>query len=275
MTENPNDKIAILDNCMVETLHDFMRDGKSIETSLGYYDRIIIPGWVWTEICDSRFRKQCVEDLQGKGFPIEILDEKNYLQIVDEELTLLNIFEEVIKPIVALKAVYRRDVLKGKPKEDIDYFYSEWIEIIYEKWPGEAKEIYNSEGQKRIQKQNAGEMSITFLAALLAYKESAEITIFTHDSDCKSYVQSIQNSTVLDGKLRVSYKNGDIILKEFYEKSIFDKDSIEQMIDKFHQVRNIIYVRKKNDGTSELVEKRMDAISFKDIVKDETIEIIW
>ena len=166
-------------------------------------------------------------------------------------------------------------MLKGKPKEDIDYFYTEWIEIIYDKWPGEHRSICNSKGQPRIQRHNAGEISIAFLAALLAYKGAAEITIFTNDSDCRLYLQEIQNSTILDEKLRVSYKNGDIILKEFYEKSIFDKDSIEQMIDKFHQERKLTYVRKKNDGTSELVEKRMDAISFKDIVKDETIEIIW
>ena len=86
MAENPNDKIAILDNCVVETLHNFRKNGISIDACLTQYDRIIIPGWVWTEICDSRFRKQCVEELQDKGFPIEVLDEKDYLRIVEEEL---------------------------------------------------------------------------------------------------------------------------------------------------------------------------------------------
>lgn len=269
------EKVAILDNCAVATLHRFMREGMSIEKSLDYYDRIIIPGWVWTEICDSKYRKQYIEELQEKGYPIEVLSEKDYLQVVDEELTLLRLFEEVIKPYAELRSNYWRYILKGKPREDIDYFYSEWIEIIYDNWPGNGKMIYSSEGHERMLKHNAGEVSIAFLASVLAHQSNSEITIFTHDADCRCYIQSVQNGTVLGGNLRVSYKNGNIILKEFLKNKIFDKSSVEQLVDKVHEVRTVTYIYRKSDGTNELRDEKVDAASFKKMVSDELVEIIW
>lgn len=275
MDGSTKEKIAILDNCEVVTFHKFMREGMSIEKSLDYYDRIIIPGWVWTEISDSKYRRQYVEELQGKGYPIEILQEKDYLQIIDEELTLLQIFEEVIKPFAELRTKYCKYILRGKPKEEIDYFYSEWVELIYDKWPGSGKTICNSEGQERVLKHNAGEISIAFLAALLTCQGNKEITIFTHDADCRCYIQSVQKGVSLSEGLRVSYKNSNIILKDFLNKNIFEKNSVEQLIDKVHETRSLTYIYRKSDGTNELRDEKVDAASFKKMVSDDLIDIVW
>ena len=190
-------------------------------------------------------------------------------------MTLLEIFDEVITPYAELRTNYSRYILRGKPKKEVDYFYPEWIEMIYDNWPGSENKIYNSEGQERIKKNNAGEISIVFLAALMAYSREAEITIFTHDADCKFYVQSMQKRSSIGERLRVSYNNKDIILKEFFRKNIFDKTSVEQLIDKVHEFRTMTIIYRKSDGTNELRDVKVDAASFKKMVSDELIEIIW
>ena len=77
------------------------------------------------------------------------------------------------------------------------------------------------------------------------------------------------------GNLRVSYKNGNIILKDFLKNKIFDKSSVEQLIDKVHEIRTVTYVYRKSDGTNELRDEKVDAASFKKMVSDELVEIIW
>ena len=79
-------KVAILDNCEIETLYRLNKEKVPVEKTLESYDFILIPGWVWTEVCDSKYRKRFIKLLIKRGLPIIILPEERYIEIVNGEL---------------------------------------------------------------------------------------------------------------------------------------------------------------------------------------------
>ena len=77
--EKSRRKVAILDNCEIDTLYRLKEENIPVELALESYDYILIPGWVWTEVCDSEDRKEYVKDLIRKRLPVKILLEKRYI----------------------------------------------------------------------------------------------------------------------------------------------------------------------------------------------------
>ena len=282
-TEKEKYKIAILDNCEIELLRCLRNEKVPVEETLGSYDYILIPGWVWKEVCDSGYRKAYIHALIREGYPVKILPEKKYVKLVNEELTLLSLFDMGIRPYGLLMRYLHRDILKGKEKVDIEYLYEEWISLIYEEWPLAGKVITDSSGMQRTQKKNAGEISIAFLAHVLAYqkKKDVEITIWTHDADCRLCVNEIskqlEKSTYISLRAGAffSYKNFDNILQELLKNKHIDRSEACRLIDKMREERKITYTRYKEDDTTELRVERIDNERFKELLIDETIDLIW
>lgn len=285
MTEAKNRyKVAIWDNCEIEALYRLDSEHIPVEKTLESYDVILIPGWVWIEVCDSKYRKNYVKSLIEKGVPIKILPEGRYIEIVNKELILLKFFHMAIRPYIQIKSYFNKYILKGKEESEIDYLYEEWIKKVYNGWPIKGEKIECANGKSREKRKNAGEISITFLACLIKYrmKQNVEITIWSHDSDCKFCVNKIneQLCKVAElkkevGKIDLSYKNVDSILKELYEKNIIDIQEIDQLIDNVRNERKMIYILKKNDNTCELREDIIDNIKLIELICAYDSEIIW
>ena len=91
-------RIAIFDNGSIEFLRKIREKTISCEMILKEYDYIIIPGWVWVEVSDSRLRLEFVDEMKAMGLPIYIVNEIDYIQIVEQELVLLQLFDMVIRP---------------------------------------------------------------------------------------------------------------------------------------------------------------------------------
>lgn len=153
-------RIAILDNCMIEVMIRLQERGFPIKKQLQSYDCVLIPGWVWVEVCDSAYRKQFIHEIEQEGCIVKIVEERKYGKIVSQELLLLRMFKMSIRPYAQLKACFHKEVLEGRDEVDIDYWYTEWIDRMYQFWPFKGRSITNSDGEVRCQKKNAGEISI-------------------------------------------------------------------------------------------------------------------
>ncbi|WP_265447961.1 hypothetical protein [Acetivibrio straminisolvens] len=73
-------KVCILDNNSVEFL-TWVRKSVSPEKIFSQYDMILIPQWVWVEVCDSDNRKSYINDLKHYS-KVQIIDEVDYLTLV-------------------------------------------------------------------------------------------------------------------------------------------------------------------------------------------------
>ncbi len=264
--------VAILDNCEIEILNR-LKGRIPVEKTLESYDYILIPGWVWEEVCDSRFRKDYIEDLIKRGFPIKILPEKRYIEVVNEELTLIKGFDMIVRIYGHVRGYFHRNILKSKEAVEIDYLYDEWIDIIYSDWPIKGAVIERSDGSSRVSKKNAGEISIAFLAYLLKYQKNKDIdiTIWSHDSDCKACIDAINEKQ----NFFLSYKNIDIILKELFEKNYLETHEINELVDNVRNERKMIYSLEKADSSSELRMEVIDNNRFKELIYCFNCEIIW
>lgn len=276
-------RIAILDNNEIEVLLQMNREGAPVEVTLESYDYILIPGWVWKEVCDSVYRKGYIQELVREGYPIRIVRESQYNKIVDEELTLLKLFGMSISLYGELIRYLRQEILKGNAEDEVDYFYHEWIDKIYDNWPLEGDTFTNGFGLERIKKKNAGEVSIAFLAYALAYQKEkeVEITIWSHDGDCRKCIQEMlkkirKNKQIQFGsQIEFSYKNFENILLELLEKNYIDIATSEQLIDEIRDERKIHYIRKKEDNTHENREETVENTRFKQMVAENNIIVIW
>ena len=191
----------------------------------------------------------------SNAYPIKIVQEKKYVDIVTEELTLISLFEMAIRPYGQLKGYFNRCILKGKDKEDIDYFYEEWIDKIYDEWPLTSAVITTGSGKKRVKKKNAGEISAVFLASILAYQKEKEIevTIWSRDADCRMCMTELANQVngehlALRGEAIASFKNVDIVLREIFRKKLIEITDWNRIVDN---------------------------IRFKKLVIDDNIDLIW
>ena len=151
----PKKKVAILDNCEIESLRLLEQDGIDVIRMLDCYDTIYITGWVWIEVCDSALRQGFVENLVKRGAAIRIIEEKDFVEINSKELVLAEKFMQVIRPWSKLNSYFHRVILCGNNVVDIDYFFQEWVEKVYEEWPDANKTITDCRGNKRVIKRNA------------------------------------------------------------------------------------------------------------------------
>ncbi|WP_036607522.1 hypothetical protein [Oribacterium sp. P6A1] len=67
VTEIDNEHIAILDTSSISFMQGLSDKGISMDTILKDYDLILIPGWVITEVVDSKGRAAFLQELIDKG----------------------------------------------------------------------------------------------------------------------------------------------------------------------------------------------------------------
>ena len=270
---NGEKKIAMLDNSTIAFMHQLDNKGYKPEKLLQGYDVIFLPRWIVEELQDSAFRVQYIEKLVQEGFPICIIDEIFYSDLMNgEELYLYHIVKaSVSKLAVFLK--YMRLNIEKKDLLDIE-LYEDWIQKMYENWP--IQEEVTESGRRK--KKNAGEISLTILSEIFSwnYVNTEILTIYTQDVD--SYVfqkhAEEQLKKIFKNRIPVSvtYRSNDSILYQLYQ----DKQlTIEEIADLRKDIRTVTYVRERADKTIALETRQLNNEEFVKLIQDNVIQIIF
>jgi hypothetical protein len=270
-------KICILDNNSIEFL-TWVRKNVSPEKIFSQYDIILIPQWVWIEVCDSDNRKSYINDLIHYS-KVQIIDEVDYLTLVDyKEAELYYLFLYCCYNVSRLVSFIKKNILKNRPVEDLDP-YEEWLNIFYEEGLDQRK-LSNG----RIQRKNAGEISISVLSYILSYYyiESIDtITIFSSDRDTYEFISKAKEMLYRDERFKdrsntsITFKSNDFLIYEWTRLGYINEDNIDAFVDSYRQTRRIKFTRKKQDNSIEEQDKLIDNAAFLEMLKDSTIHLIF
>jgi hypothetical protein len=270
-------KVCILDNNSVEFLTR-VSGSISPEKIFRQYDMIFIPQWVWTEVCDSQNRKSYINDLKHYS-KVQIIDEVDYLTLVDyKEAELYYLLLYCCYNVSRLVSFIKKNILKNRPVEDLDP-YEEWLGVFYEEGL-DQKKLSNG----RIQRKNAGEISISVLSYILSYYYSESIysiTIFSSDRDTYEFVSKAKEMLFKDERFKgrsntsITFKSGDFLIYEWTRLGYIDEQNINTFVDSYRQTRRIKFTRKKQDNSIEEQDKLIDNAAFLEMLKDGTIHLIF
>lgn len=270
-------KVCILDNNSVEFL-TWVRKSVSPEKIFSQYDMILIPKWVWVEVCDSDNRKSYINDLKHYS-KVQIIDEVDYLTLVDyKEAELYYLFLHCCYNVSRLISFIKKNILKNRPVEDLDP-YEEWLNIFYEEGLDQRK-LSNG----RIQRKNAGEISISVLSYILSYYYSESIdniTIFSSDRDTYEFISKAKEMLYGDERFKnrnntsITFKSNDFLIYEWTRLGYINENNIDAFVDSYRQTRRIKFTRKKQDNSIEEQDKLIDNAAFLEMLKDSTIHLIF
>jgi|GEM_PF-717355 hypothetical protein len=271
-------KVCILDNNSIEFL---TRVHKSVSPKkiFSQYDIIFIPRWVWVEVCDSENRKSYINSLKEYSANVQIVDEVGYLELVDyKEAELFYLFLYCCYNVSRLVSFIKRNILKNRPVEDLDP-YEEWLRVFYEEGL-DHRELSNG----RIQRKNAGEISIAVLSYILSfyYNENIDIiTIFSSDRDTFEFVSKAKEMFYRDERFQnrsstsITFKSIDFLIHEWASLGYIKEHHIDTFVNSYRQTRRIKFTRKKQDNSIEEQDKLIDNTTFLEMLKDNTIHIIF
>ena len=173
-------------------------------------------------------------------------------------------------------------ILQKKPYEEIEYEYSEWITMLYNNWPLSGKQV-GTDDNTRLQKKNAGEISISFFAYILAYyyPELSCITLLTFDKDCYNCVYHAIDKFNRNNNFKnmrhasITFKSNDLIFYELVNSSKYNISYIETIIDVVRTARNIKYTRRRADNSYEDIYMNVENAEFIELLKDDNVHIVF
>ncbi|WHE07626.1 hypothetical protein PGH24_02410 [Thermoanaerobacterium thermosaccharolyticum] len=270
-------KVCILDNNSVEFL-TWVRKSVSPEKIFNQYDMILIPQWVWTEVCDSENRKSYINDLKHYS-KVQIIDEVDYLTLVDyKEAELYYLFLYCCYNVSRLVSFIKKNILKNRRVEDLDP-YEEWLNIFYKEGLDQRK-LSNG----RIQRKNAGEISISVLSYILSYYYNGNIdiiTIFSSDRDTYEFISKAKEMLYKDERFKdrintsITFKSNDFLICEWTRHGYIDEHNIDTFVQNYRQTRRIKFTRKKQDNSIDEQDRLIENTAFLEMLKDSTIHLIF
>ena len=281
LDKKPNAKVCILDNNSVEFLNKLKTKDISTVEIFKQYDVVLIPNWVLIEISDSRFRSDFIEELRDNGVNIYKIQEKEYIYLANgQELNILKIVLASVKMFQKINSYIHKNFIQGKNLEDIQYEYVEWIDKLYIDWPILGDFI---KGSTRIQKKNAGEISITILANILSYyyPKLSCITLATFDKDCYDCVNCSHEELKRDINFKekqyckITFKSNDFIIFELVNSNFCNKKKIECNINIRCESRRIKYNYRAEDNSIREYYESINNNKFLELIDDPNIYIIY
>lgn len=270
---NGETEFALLDNSVVAFMEQMHRNGFQVGDLLRQYDAILVPGWVLEEVQCSPYRSQYLTDLQNAGFPIYKVNEEDMIKFADEdEVQMLHIVKAAVMNLAQLKSYIRKNV---EPEDILDLEpYAEWITQMYQSWPIPGKVMDNG----KIKKKNAGEISLTVLAEVLAWNQPkiSALTIYSQDADTRKF-QNCANLNLKDKfgrnpSVMVTYKSNDFIMCQMYREGNLTIDQVKQLR---KDTRRVLFTQKRPDESVALDEKTLDNDEFVKLIADPHVQIIF
>ncbi|WPX08833.1 hypothetical protein [Anaerocellum danielii] len=273
-----NANICLIDNNSIEFL-TYVIDKIPPKKIFTPYDVVLIPTWVWEEICDSPHRKNYAYKIGNSSKYLHIINEYDYVYLVDhKEAELFRLFTHACYVHSILYGFLKKDIQCGKPLEELPP-YKQWLKL-FDNQALKGSEL--STGRK--QRKNGGEIFITVLTYILAcYYSShiANITIISHDRDTYRYVKTaaekIEKDEIFKNKKHCSItsKSNDCLLYEWKKLGYMSSEEIEVLVHKHRQARRVKFTRRKEDNSIEEKEIILDNIQFLVLIKDNDVHIIF
>ena len=262
-----------MDTSSISFIQNLQNKGIKIDSILKDYELILIPGWVLAEIEDAPGRAEFIRNLVDGGYPIYYIAEESYSELTGyEEGNLYEIVSASVSLIGQIKA-YLRKLREDRDLLDIEE-YKEWINKLYDEWPLPKEVLANG----RIKKKNAGEVSITILVEIVSwyYPKTETLTVYSQDSDTyKFYLEAearIRKQFASKIPEPVSYKSNDCILCQLFREGEIKKEDIRECR---KDERKITYSKEQSDHSTVLVTEMLDNDKFIDLIKNESVHIIF
>lgn len=195
-----------------------------------------------------------------------------------KEAELYYLFLYCCYNVSRLVSFIKKNILKNRPVEDLEP-YEEWLNIFYDEGL-DKKKLLNG----RIQRKNAGKISISILSYILSYYYSGNIdtiTIFSSDRDAYEYISKAKKMIYKDEHFKdrkntsITFKSNDLLIYEWTRLGYINEDNIDLFVDNYRQIRRIKFTRKKEDNSIEEQDELIDNIVFLDMLKDNTLHIIF
>ena len=265
--------IAILDTSSISFMQILQNNSINMDEILCDYDLILIPGWVLTEIEDAEGRADYLQDLIKAGHPIYGVSEEVYTNLTGYEEG--NLYQIVLAASAMLGRIrsYLRRFVECDNSFDMDA-YDEWIRKLYKEWPIPGEELASG----RVRKKNAGEVSITILAEILSwyYPETEVLTVYSQDRDVYEFQRKaemeIRALFAAKTPVPVSYKSNDAILCQLFRTGVISADDTV----KFRKdERRMTYSKEQPDHSVALVTELVGNDSFKELLQDRSVHIIF
>lgn len=273
ITKIDKKRIALMDTSSISFIQSLQNKGIKIDSILKDYELILIPGWVLAEIEDAPGRTEFIRNLVDGGYPIYYIAEESYSELTGyEEGNLYEIVSASVSLIGQIKS-YLRKLREGRDLLDMEE-YKEWIHKLYDEWPLPKEVLANG----RIKKKNAGEVSITILVEIVSwyYPKTETLTVYSQDSDTyKFHLEAeakIRKQFASKIPAPVSYKSNDCILCQLFREGEIKKEDIRECR---KDERKITYSKEQSDHSTVLVTKMLDNDKFIDLIKNESVHIIF
>lgn len=266
--------ICILDNNSVEFLLR-IKNEVTIREFFQNYDLVLLPQWVEVEVNDSIYRKNYINELEQLEYiKFCVISEYWYLDLLkSRDGFLFTIFQEVIRLDARLNGFINRNILKGKPIEDLPE-YEEWINLFYNN--AFEQEVLKNH---RIKRKNAGEISIAVLSFIISKFYKVEfVTVISQDSGTYEMIKratlDVMSKVCTEYDNPITFKSNDCIINEFYKVSSL-RDRINKEISKLRNPRRLKYIKIKGDTSIEEICKVISNEEFLELLEDKTVEIIF
>ncbi len=283
LINEPNTKTAIIDNNFLAFCTKLKENHISVIEVLKQYDVIIVPSWVNVEINDSTIRSAYLQELRDNGVYVYIINETEYIDLAnDEELNLLKIFIYSAYRFGQIVGFMNKEIIQNQPYEDIEYEFIEWINMLYNNWPMIGTEV-GSPNNRRIQKKNAGEISVSTLAHILSYyfPKLESITLLTFDTDCYNCIRYAEDKFNKDINFKdkdyasITFKSNDFIIYELVKNNHYTINYIKEIIDNVRTSRILKYSRTKEDNSCEDKRLNVDNSTLMHMKCDDSLHILF
>ena len=172
----------------------------------------------------------------------------------------------------------KRNILQDRPVAELAP-YEEWLDILYNEGL-DKRELANG----RMQRKNAGEISICVLSYIFSYFYSENIdtiTIFSSDRDAYDFISKAKEKIYKEDYFRdkrytsITFKSNDFLIYEWTRLGYIKRDNIDSFVNSYRQARRIKFTRKKQDNSIEEQERVIDNIAFLDMLEDDTLHLIF
>lgn len=265
--------IAILDNSSIEFLLELKNHGVEIIQILKEYDAVLLPDWVLKEVSHSEGRVSMLEEMHNKSVPVFAVAEVKYSTLLEyRDLDLYRVVLASASKLGEIKSYLRKNVRKEDPADMDDS--SEWLRKLYDEWPVGRTDT----SIQKIDRKNAGEVSITILAEIFSWylQEVESITIYSQDRDAYDFEREatriMQKSFQKLLPVTVTYKSNDAILLQLFRDR---KINEEQIRDLRRNARLLSYTEVKSDKSVALKERLIDTDTFMQLIQNADIQILF
>jgi len=218
--------------------------------------------------------------LRKKDTDVLVIDEFDYEEMsMWKQQYVYKFFLYSCFKIGSVTSFLKKNVERNLPLTELED-YEIWLKLLYNN--GFDGKVLRNE---RIQKKNAGEISICVLAFIISYfyynNKQNSITILSNDRDTYDFINFAKiklgsdNLIKDDQSIPITFKSNDFLIKEILLNNYFKQSiGLDELL-KLRDEKRIKYTRNALDGSIEEHEEVLSNLEFRKILQDKSFNIIF